>query len=168
MFIFLRSHHITSHHNTTPRRTDCTKVRNCLGYFLKHTPKTKHQTTNYYQTTRSTMNLFKKQPTLGYITIADERDDHEAVVPRVTAPSTTSRTNDDHDGKKKKNGGRRHSIVAAFLLLVCGLALYAGGPLVGGASLRRSAGPGAGRRNRRKVHPPDLLCPRDQYISGVQ
>ena len=83
------------------------------------------------------MNLFKKQHTMGYVTIADGRDD-DAVVPLVTPPSTTSRKNDDNGGKKK-NGDRSPIIVVAFLLLVFGLSLYAGGPFDGG-SLRRSGG----------------------------
>ena len=83
------------------------------------------------------MNIFKKQPTMGYVTIADGRDD-DAVVPRVTPVSTTSRTNDDHGGKKT-NGGRSPIIVVTFLLFVFGLSLYAGGPFDDGR-LRRSGG----------------------------
>ena len=84
------------------------------------------------------MPLFKKQPTMGYSTIAEGGEDDDTVVPLVTPPPTLSRTNDDHGGKKK-NGGRGPIIVAAFLLLVFKLSLYAGGPFDGG-SLRRSGG----------------------------
>lgn len=91
---------------------------------------------------------FKKQHTNGYNTIADRGDDDdnddETVVPVPLVPqnSIRSRTNDDHGGKKKTTGDRGPLVAVFFTLtLLVGLSMmYAGGPVDGGDSFRRSGG----------------------------